>query len=39
MELFQLHNLDYWQLWTPFIGGVIIFIGLNIRIFRVEDDE
>ena len=39
MEFFQVQNINHWQLWTPLIGGIIIYVGLNIRIISVDEDE
>jgi len=39
MEFSQANDLFDWRLWTPLIGGIILFIGLNIRIVRVDEDD
>ncbi len=39
MEFLQSHDLNHWQLWTPVIGGIVLYVGLNIRIRRVEQEE
>ena len=39
MEFIESHSLNHWQIWTPLIGWLIIYIGLNIRITKLEDNE
>ena len=39
MEFFQTHELSNWKLWSPLIGGVIIYIGLNIRVVEINEEE
>ncbi len=39
MEFLQSADLNYWQLWTPLIGGFVICLGLNLRVVKVQDDE
>ncbi len=39
MEFLETHDLIQWQLWTPLMGGVFLWIGLNIRIVQGEDDQ
>ena len=39
MEFFHSHELSQWKLWAPLIGGVILYIGLNIRVVEINDEE
>ena len=39
MEFLQSHDLDQLSLWTPIIGGVLLYIGLNIKITEVDPNE
>ena len=39
MEFIQSHNLNHWGLWTPIIGGILLYIGLNIKITEVDPNE
>lgn len=39
MGFLEVHDVNYWQLWTPLIGGIILYIGLRVRVVRVEDEE
>ena len=39
MGFLESYDLNHWQLWTPLIGGAILYIGLRIRLIRVDDDE
>ncbi len=39
MEFFQSHDLNQWQLWAPLIGGIFIWIGLNLRVVNLEDED
>jgi len=39
MEFFQSHNLNHWALWTPLFGGILLYIGLNLKITEVDPNE
>ena len=39
MEFLQSNDLDQLPLWTPIIGGILLFIGLNIKITEVDPNE
>ncbi len=39
MEYLEVHSLDYLQSWIPLLGGIILLIGINIRIVKIEDQE
>ena len=39
MGFTEVPDLHHWQLWTPLIGGLILYIGLRVRVVRVEDEE
>ena len=39
MEFLQSHALNQLGLWTPLIGGIIIFVGLNLKITEVDPNE
>ncbi len=39
MEFSQSNDLFDWRLLTPLIGGIILYIGLNIRIVSIDDDD
>ena len=39
MEFFHSHEPTQWKLWSPLIGGVILYIGLNIRVVEINDEE
>ena len=39
MEFFQSHDLNQLGLWTPIIGCVLLYIGLNIKITEIDPNE
>ena len=39
MEFFQSHDLNQLSLWTPLIGGILLYVGLNIKITEVNSNE
>ena len=39
MVFLQSHDLNQLGLWTPLIGGIIIFVGLNLKITEVDPNE
>ena len=39
MEFLQMHDINQLQLWTPVIGGIVIWIGLNLRVVNLEDED
>ncbi len=39
MEFLESHDFNHWQLWAPLLGGLIFYIGLRVRVVRVEDEE
>ena len=39
MEFLQSHDLNQLSLWTPLIGGVLLYIGLNIKITEVDPNK
>ncbi len=39
MEFLESNNLNHWQLYTPLLGYLIIYIGLKIRLREVDSDE
>ncbi len=38
MEFLQSHDYQ-WGLWTPVIGGILLYVGLNIRVTEVDPNE
>ena len=38
MEFLQSHDYQ-WGLWTPIIGGILLYVGLNIRVTEVDPNE
>jgi hypothetical protein len=39
MEFFQSHDLNQLSLWTPLIGGILLYVGLNIKINEVDSND
>ena len=39
MEFLQSHDLNQWGLWSPIIGGILLYVGLNIRVTEVDPNE
>ena len=39
MEFLQSHDLNQWGLWTPLIGGILLYVGLNLKITEVDPNE
>ena len=39
MGFLQSNDINHWQLWTPLIGGLIFYIGLRVRVVKVEEEE
>ncbi len=39
MEFLQSHDLNHLGLWTPLIGGILLYVGLNIKITEVDPNE
>ena len=39
MEFIESHDLNQWALWTPLIGGILLYIGLNLKITEVDPNE
>ena len=39
MEFLQSHDLNQLSIWTPLIGGVLLYVGLNLKITEVDPNE
>ena len=39
MEFLQSYDLNQFGLWTPIIGGLLLYIGLNIKITEVDPND
>ena len=39
MEFLQSHDLNQLGLWTPLIGGILLYVGLNLKITEVDPKE
>tara|TARA_B100000965_G_scaffold406489_1_gene445677 strand:+ start:2314 stop:2433 length:120 start_codon:yes stop_codon:yes gene_type:complete len=39
MEFLQSNTDNELGLWTPVIGGILLYIGLNIKIIEVDINE
>jgi len=39
MEFLQSHDLNLLGLWTPLIGGILLYVGLNLKITEVDPNE
>ena len=39
MDFLQSHELSQLGLWSPIIGGILIYIGLNIKVSEVNSNE
>jgi len=39
MEFLQSHDLNQLRLWTPLIGGILLYVGLNLKITEVDPNE
>ena len=39
MEFLQSHDLNQLALWTPLIGGILLYVGLNLKITEVDPNE
>ncbi len=39
MDFLQSHELNPLSLWTPLIGGIVICVGLNLKITEVDPKE
>ncbi len=39
MEFMQPHDLNQLCLWTPIIGGILLYVGLNLKITEVDPNE
>ena len=39
MEFLQSNDLNQFGLLTPIIGGILLYIGLNIKITEVDPNE
>ena len=38
MEFLQSHDLTQWSLWSPIVGGILLYIGLNIKVTEIDVD-
>ena len=36
MEFLQSHDLNQLGLWTPLIGGILLYVGLNLKVTEVD---
>ncbi len=36
MEFLQSHHLTQWGLWSPILGGILLYVGLNLKITEVD---
>ena len=39
MEDLQSLNFVNWGLWTPLIGGILLYLGFNIYFVKTNDEE
>ena len=39
MEFLQSHDLNQFGLFSPIIGGILLYIGLNIKITEVDPND
>ena len=39
MEFLQTHDLNHWGVLSPIIGGILLYIGLNIKVTEVDPKE
>ncbi len=39
MEFMQSHELNQLGLWTPLIGGILIYVGLKLKITEIDPNE
>ncbi|KGG14144.1 hypothetical protein EV05_0033 [Prochlorococcus sp. MIT 0601] len=39
MDFLGSDNLNHWQLWSPLIGWIIIYVGLSIRITETKKED
>tara|TARA_Y100001968_G_scaffold328143_1_gene374724 strand:- start:958 stop:1077 length:120 start_codon:yes stop_codon:yes gene_type:complete len=39
MEFLQSNDINQFGLWTPVIGGILLYIGLNIKITEVDPND
>ena len=39
MEFLKSNDLNQLAIWTPIIGGVLLYIGLNIKITEVDPND
>ncbi len=39
MEFFQSHDINQWELLIPLLGGIVIWIGFNLRVVKLEDED
>jgi len=39
MEFLESNNLNHWQLYTPLLGYLIIYVGIKLRVRRVDEDD
>jgi len=39
MEFLQSLDLNQLWLWTPLIGGILLYVGLNLKITEVDPNE
>ena len=39
MEFFQSNNLNHLGLWTPIIGGILLYVGLNIKVTEIDNKD
>tara|TARA_Y100001968_G_scaffold82643_1_gene73675 strand:- start:3370 stop:3498 length:129 start_codon:yes stop_codon:yes gene_type:complete len=39
MELSQYNNLNYWGIWLPIIGGILLYVGLNLKVTEIDPND
>jgi len=39
MEFLQSNDLHQLVLWTPLIGGILLYVGLNLKITEVDPND
>jgi len=39
MEFLQSNDLTQLGLWNPLIGGILLYIGLNLKITEVDSND
>tara|TARA_Y100001968_G_scaffold254867_1_gene240878 strand:- start:1981 stop:2100 length:120 start_codon:yes stop_codon:yes gene_type:complete len=39
MDFLHAHDLNQLDLWSPLIGGILLYLGLRIKITEVDPDK